>query len=76
MDKEGNEGARKHEGKHGIGIVVPLEHGKTEHTAEGYAEAAGEAIDAVNHIHGIDDAHTCEDGEGNANPPGIALDAP
>ena len=76
VDEEGYQCTSKYESKHGIGVVVRSEHGYAEHNAEGDAEAAGKAVDAIDHIHGVDDANTSEDGERNANPPGIALDAP
>ncbi len=69
VDEEGDQGACKHEGKHGIGIVVCTVHSNTEHQTEGDAEATGKAINAVDHIHGIDDAHTCKDSEGYTNLP-------
>ena len=76
MDEEGNQGSCKHEGEHGIGIVMSFVHGDAEHQAESDAKAAGKAIDTINHIHGVDDADTCEDGEGYTYPPREVLDAP
>lgn len=37
VNEEGNQGACKHEGEHGIGIVVGTVHGDAEHDAKGDA---------------------------------------
>lgn len=76
VDEERNHSACKHEGEHGIGVVVCTVHGNAEHQAERDAEAARKTVDTVNHVHGINNAYTSEDGEGNANPPRETLDAP
>ena len=76
VDKERKQGTSKYESKHGIWVVMRTIHGDPKHQTKRYAEATGESIHTIDHIHGIDDAHTCKDGEGYANPPRETLDAP
>ncbi len=76
VDEERNQCSSKHEGEHCIGIVVGTVHGDAEHKAEGDAEATGETIHTVNHVHGVNDAYASEDGEGYANPPREGLYTP
>ena len=52
------------------------EHGYSEHAAESNTKTTGEAVDTIDHVHGVDDAYACKYGEGYANPPGEAFDAP
>ena len=76
VDKERKQGTSKYEGEHGIGVVVRTIHGDAKHQAESDAKAARETIHAINHVHGVDNAYSSKDGEGNTNHPRETLDAP
>ena len=76
VDKERKQGTSKHKGKHSIGVVVRTIHSYAKHQAKGDAEATGKSIHTIDHVHGVDDAYTSEDGEGYAYPPRETLDAP
>lgn len=76
MQEEGHEGCCHDGGKGCIPEVVILVEHASEEEAQHDAEAGGEAVDAVDHIDGVDDAHSGKDGEGNGIGVGELVDAP
>ena len=62
--------------QHGIHIVANTEELKAEEHAACYAQAGGKTVDAIHHVDGIDNAHSCKDGEWNSHYRGDIVNAP
>lgn len=76
MADEWYEGCCYDEGEACIGEVIEIEEGSTKEKVAGEGETGGETVDSVDHINGIDDADTCEDGEWDGYVPRELMDAP
>lgn len=69
VEREGDEGAGKAEGDDGVHVGASLEEEGAHEDGDGDAETAGKAVYTVDHVEGVDDAHTGKYGERYANVP-------